>query len=81
MYSESSKWGWQRLMLGVLQMALSVAAAYCYFYLQFETVGMVLAIAATLATIVSRHVYAGRKAPPSLNEEANAERDGKGRPD
>ena len=64
MMSDEVKWGWLRLALAFAQMGLVVAAVISYFRVGLDTTTLLLVIAATVATLVSRHLYEGRRSPP-----------------
>lgn len=69
MISERLKWGWLRLVLGVLQMVLASAAIVTYVYRGLETTTLLLTAFATVATLVSRHIYQGRRGAVSTQKD------------
>jgi hypothetical protein len=64
MMSDEVKWGWLRLALALVQMGLVVAALISYFRVGLDTTTLLLVISATIATLISRHLYEGRRSPP-----------------
>ena len=56
-------WGWARLVLGLLQIGLSIAAAIQLVQMGLEATTWFLIVGATAATCVSRLLYRGRPGP------------------
>jgi hypothetical protein len=54
-------WGWLRLAMGHAQMWLALAAFCSLLVLGFEPQTWILAAAATLATLLSRVLYHGKR--------------------
>jgi hypothetical protein len=69
-------WGWLRLLLGLAQMFLTVAAAVVLFTIGLHPLTWALIVGATSATIVSRLIYHG-KAAPELRRDSDNQKPGR----